>query len=172
MAWCRKNSEYDRMKVAHSTKWKSSVQPRKQRKYVHNASYHTLGNFLHAHLSKELRQKHGVRAIRVRSGDTVKIMRGSHKGKQGKVESVDVTNARLIVEKIENKKLQGGTASYPVRPSNCVLTELAKDRKRFADTKSKQTSTAAKPTKIESSEPVEAQDSKPVSETKAAPKTK
>ena len=65
------------MKAKFSTAWKSSVKPRKQRKYNYNAPLHLRGSQLHVHLSKELRQKHGVRALRVRVGDTVKVLRGT-----------------------------------------------------------------------------------------------
>ncbi len=119
------------MKQTHSTKWKGSTQPRKQRKYVHNLPDHLLGSQLKSHLSKQLREKHGVRALRVRVGDKVKVLRGSHKGKEGKVERVDTRNARLIVAKIESAKKQGGSAPYPQRPGNCLLIELTDEKRRF-----------------------------------------
>jgi len=119
------------MRTAHSTKWKGSVQPRKQRKYIHNAPLHLKGKQLHAHLSKPLREKHGVRALRVRVGDRVKVLRGTFKGKEGKVERVDVTNGRIHVAKVELPKKQGGAAKYPLRPSNCMLVELVSDKRRL-----------------------------------------
>ncbi len=118
------------MKKAYSSKWRSSVQPRKQRKYAYNAPAHVRGKQLHVHLSKELRGAHGTRAVRARSGDKVRVVRGTHKGKEGKVERVDASRGRLYVAKIATKKLQGGTAPYPLRPSNCVLIELVSDKKR------------------------------------------
>ena len=78
------------MKSAFATTWKSSVQPRKQRKYQYNAPAHIKGKFLAAHLSKELKEKYGTRSIRVRVGDRVKVVRGTEKGKEGKVENADV----------------------------------------------------------------------------------
>ena len=119
------------MKTKHSTSWKSSVQPRKQRKYAYNAPKHLKGAQLHVHLSKELRAKHGVRALRVRKGDRVRVLRGTHKGKEGKVESVDMRRARIIVAKIETAKLQGGSSKYPLQPSNCMLLELVSDKRRL-----------------------------------------
>jgi len=121
------------MKQKHSTAWKSSIQPRKQRKYVYNAPLHLKGQLLHCHLSKDLRAEHGVRALRVRTGDTVKVLRGTHKGKEGKVESVDLRKARITVAKIENEKLQGGVAKYPLRPSNCMIVALTKEKRRFPE---------------------------------------
>ncbi len=119
------------MRQAHSTKWRSSVQPRKQRKYLHNAPLHLKGAMLGVHLSKELRQRHGVRAVRVRTGDKVRVLRGTHKGKESKVERIDLVRGRLILSKVETKKLQGGTAKYPIRPSNCMIIELAAEKRRF-----------------------------------------
>jgi|GEM_PF-609272 len=119
------------MKQAHSTKWKGSTQPRKQRKYVYNLPDHLLGSQLKSHLSKSLRGKHGIRTLRVRVGDKIKVLRGTHKGKEGKVERVDTKNARLIVTKIESTKKQGGSAPYPLRPSNCQLIELAEEKRRL-----------------------------------------
>lgn len=119
------------MKQVHSTKWKASTQPRKQRKYVYNLPDHLRGEQLNVHLSKPLHEKHGIRALRVRKGDKVKVLRGTHKGKEGKVERVDVDNYRVIVEKIETKKLQGGAAPYPLRPSNLLIIDLTSEKRRF-----------------------------------------
>ena len=65
--------------------WNSSTQPRKQRKFRVNAPLHTLQKFLGAHLTKDLRTKHHTRSMHVITGDKVKILRGQHKGKEGKV---------------------------------------------------------------------------------------
>jgi large subunit ribosomal protein L24 len=119
------------MKTTHSTKWKASVQPRKQRKYLHKLPYHLKAAQLSIHLSTELREKHGMRALRVRTGDKVRVLRGTHKGKEGKVERVDVGRARIYVTKVETTKLQGGSAKYPLQPSNCLLLELVSDKRRF-----------------------------------------
>ena len=54
------------MKAEFSKAWIKSKKPSKQRKYVANAPLHTKGNFLNSHLSPELREKHGKRAIRVK----------------------------------------------------------------------------------------------------------
>lgn len=129
------------MRQTHSTRWKASKQPRKQRKYLHNAPLHLQSKQLHAHLSKELREKHGTRSLRVRVGDTVKILRGTFKGKEGKVELVDVKNSKIEVAKITMSKLQGGETKYPIRPSNCVLTVLVAEKRRFKGLKNEKTTT-------------------------------
>ena len=69
------------MKQKFSIHWKSSKQPRKQRKYAANAPLHLRKKFVSANLSKDLRKKQGKRNIPLRKGDIVKIMRGKFKGK-------------------------------------------------------------------------------------------
>ena len=86
------------MKKLFSTHWKSSKQPRKQRKYQYNAPLHIKHKFLGSHLSKELIKKHGKRSIPVRKGDTVKVLVGQYKGKSGKIEKVFVKKTRVWIE--------------------------------------------------------------------------
>jgi len=125
------------MKTRFSTAWKASTQPRKQRKYVYNAPLHVKGNLLAAHLVKELRLKYGVRNIRVRTGDKVRVMRGHYKGREGKVERIDVKNSKVFVTKIEMIKKDGAT-KIPValNASNIMITELdTSDKRRTAKLK-------------------------------------
>jgi large subunit ribosomal protein L24 len=63
------------MKTDFSKSWKSSKQPRKQRKYLYNMDLHNVKKLMSAHLSKELMKKYGKRNIPIRKGDKVKIMR-------------------------------------------------------------------------------------------------
>ena len=121
------------MKKTHSTHWKSSTQPRKQRKYRYNAPLHVKGTFLSVHLAKELRQKHGTRSVRIRTGDRVRVLRGAFKGREGKVTRVDVKETKVFVEKIENVKKDGATkVQFALEPSNLMLVELdTSDKKRL-----------------------------------------
>lgn len=119
------------MKNAFSTAWKSSSQPRKQRKYLFNLPMHLQKKVLSAHLSKELRTKHETRSARIRVGDKVRVMRGTHKGKEGKVERIDVRNNKVFVMKVEHLKKEGGRTPYPLSPSNLTITELVNDKRRF-----------------------------------------
>jgi ribosomal protein uL24 len=112
------------MKTEFSATWKSSVQPRKQRKYRHNASLSTKRTFLFINLSKELRQKHGVRSARPRTGDKVRVMRGTYKKKTGSIESIDAKGTRIFVTKIEHTKRDGSKSKIPLHPSNLQITEL------------------------------------------------
>ncbi|MBU2104880.1 MAG: 50S ribosomal protein L24 [Nanoarchaeota archaeon] len=120
------------MKQKFSTKWKASKQPRKQRKYLAKAPLHIRRKFLSVNLSKELRKKYGKRNIPVRKGDTIKIMRGKYKKKQGKVIEVKTKLEKIYVEGIQVKKTDGSKANIPLRTSNLQIVQLnIDDKKRF-----------------------------------------
>lgn len=120
------------MKQKFSTKWKSSKQPRKQRKYLAKAPLHIRKKFLSVNLSKELRKKYNKRNIPVRKGDVVKIMRGKFKKKQGKIIKVKLKTSKLAIEAIQVKKLDGSKANVLLQPSNLQIVELnLEDRKRI-----------------------------------------
>ena len=120
------------MKTALSLTWKRSVQPRKQRKYVYNASLHTKQKLnMVAPLSKELRTKHNKRNLGLRTGDVVKILRGQFKGKKGKVDRISLKYDKIYIEGIEHVKKDGTKAFYPLKASNLMITELnLEDKKR------------------------------------------
>ena len=118
------------MKRKFSTKWKASVQPRKQRKYRHKAPLHIRGRFLNSHLSAELRKKYGKRSVRLRIDDKVKVMRGQFRDKIGKVERINVKKIGAYIEGIEVVKKDGTKTKHPIDPSNLMITELSLDDKR------------------------------------------
>ncbi len=120
------------MKNKFSTHWKGSNQPRKQRKYIANAPLHIKRKFVSVNLSKELRKKHGKRNVTARKGDTVKIMRGKFKGKQGKVTEIKMKTSKIIVDGIQVKKQDGSKANVKMIPSNLQIIELnLEDKKRL-----------------------------------------
>ena len=103
----------------------NSTQPRKQRKFRYTASLHDRQKFLHAHLGREARAKLRTerRSIAVRTGDTVKIMRGKFKGKVGKVSRVDLTHAKVFIEGATFRKAKGQERPAGIDPSNLVITD-------------------------------------------------
>ena len=117
------------MKKKFSITWKKSKKPRKQRKYRYNAPLHIKQKFVHAHLSKELRKKYGRRNIGLRKGDKVKVMRGQFKKHSGKVDIVDLKKSKVYVTGIEIGKKDGTKTTYPIDPSNLMITELNIDDK-------------------------------------------
>ena len=84
------------------------------------------------HLSKDLRTKHEVRTIPVRKGDAVKIMRGTYKGREGKVLTVYRKKWCIHVEKVVREKTNGSQVQIPIHPSNCAITTLKLDKNRKA----------------------------------------
>ena len=120
------------MKKKFSKKWKSSKQPRKQRKYAANAPLHLKRKVLSVNISKELRKKHEKRNIPVRKGDTVKIMRGKFRGRSGKVSEVKIKSMKIFVDGIQATKQDKSKVNIPLRASNLQITELnLEDKKRL-----------------------------------------
>ena len=78
------------MKKKFSTKWKSSKQPRKQRKYRYNAPLHIKQKFIRAIFSKELRAKHQKRNFNLKKGDRVRVLRGQFRKHEGKIERINL----------------------------------------------------------------------------------
>ncbi len=103
-----------------------SSKPRKQRLFRYNAPMHSRQNFVHAHISKDLAKKLGVkmRSIGVRKGDSVKVMSGKNRGKSGKVLSVDLKRAIVFVEGVNRKNARGREFQVPVSVSNVYITDL------------------------------------------------
>ena len=126
------------MKSKFSKTWNSSKQPRKQRKFIANAPLHIKGKFLSAHLSPELRKKYLFRSIRLRTGDKVRVMRGSNKGKEVKVVDIDVKLGKVYLDKIEVTRTDGNVAKIPFNPSNLMIIDLnLNDKKRKLKIESK-----------------------------------
>lgn len=113
--------------------WKRSTQVRKQRKYRYNAPLHVKQKLMHVHLSPELRKKHGLRNVQVRSGDKVQILRGKFSKKQGKVDRINMKQEKVYVTGIEFSKKEGAKLLAPLNPSNLMIIELdLANRKRKA----------------------------------------
>ena len=127
------------MKKEFSKNWISSKQPRKQRKYRVNVPLHLKSRLLSAHLSADLRKKHGKRSIRARVGDKVKVLRGQFKNSNGAIERVDTKKSRIYISKVEVNKKDGSKRQIPINISNVVITDLKKgDRKRKISEKTKE----------------------------------
>lgn len=104
----------------------ASSKPRKQRLFRYNAPNHIRQKFVHAHISKELAKKLGVRkrSLQVRRGDTVKVMSGNSRGKSGKVSGVDLRRAVVFIDGIARKSAKGREIQIPISASNVYITDL------------------------------------------------
>jgi large subunit ribosomal protein L24 len=101
-----------------------STQPRKQRKFIYKAPLHVRHKLMSVTLSEELREQYGRRSIPVKTGDTVKVMRGDFKDHEGKVEKVDLKNYRVMIEGMSVQKPDGNKVYHAVHPSNIMIIEL------------------------------------------------
>ena len=106
-----------------------TVKPSKQRKRLFQAPDHIRYKHFAALLSPELRKSYGTRSLPVRSGDTVRVMRGDRKGFEGKVSRVDRESYRIYVEGLTREKVDGTTIFVPVHPSKVMITKLNLDDK-------------------------------------------
>lgn len=101
-----------------------SKQARKQRKERAKTPLHKRRKQIASHLSKELRGKYKRRAITVRKGDTVKILRGEFAGHVEKVSDIDTSSRKIFVEGITLTKADGKKVARPIDPSNIIITKL------------------------------------------------
>ncbi|MEM1563836.1 MAG: 50S ribosomal protein L24 [Candidatus Bathyarchaeia archaeon] len=103
--------------------------PSKQRKMLFQAPDHIRYKHFAAPLAPELRKSYGTRSLPVRSGDTVRVLRGDHKGFEGKVARVDRKKFRIYVEGLTREKVDGSTVFVPIHPSKVMITKLNLDDK-------------------------------------------
>jgi large subunit ribosomal protein L26e len=92
-----------------------------------------------APLNKELKEKHGVRAVPIRRDDEVSVVRGTYKGREGKVVAVYRKKWVIHIERITREKVNSATVNVGIDPSKVVITKLKidKDRKALLERKAK-----------------------------------
>lgn len=100
-----------------------------------------------APLSKELREKYNVstsagenlqdnsdisqvRSIPIRKDDEVLVVRGSNKGREGKITSVYRLKYIVHIERVVKEKSSGQSVPIGVHPSKVVITKLKLDKDR------------------------------------------
>jgi len=110
---------------------------RKSRKAHFTAPSHERRKLMSSALSQDLRSKYGVRSLPVRKDDEVSVVRGTYKGREGKVIQVYRKKWVIHVERITREKVNGSTVQVGLDPSKCVLTKLKldKDRKSLLERK-------------------------------------
>jgi large subunit ribosomal protein L24 len=82
-----------------------------------------------APLSPELLAQRGIKALPVRKGDSVRIMRGDHKGFDGKVSRIDLKHYRVYLEGLTREKVDGSTVFVAMHPSKIMIRTLNLDDK-------------------------------------------
>ncbi|KAK5081822.1 60S ribosomal protein L26A [Exophiala xenobiotica] len=103
---------------------------RKSRKAHFSAPSHERRVIMSAPLSKELREKHGVRSIPIRKDDEVTVVRGSNKGREGKITSVYRLKYLVHIERVTREKSNGQSVPIGIHPSKVVVTKLKLDKDR------------------------------------------
>ena len=98
--------------------------PSTVRKRWFNAPLHRRRKYLSAPLSPELRAEYGTRSLPVRKGDTVVILKGDWKMKEGKVTRIDTKRMRIYIEGLTRERMDGSTVPIPIRPWNVMITRL------------------------------------------------
>ena len=113
---------------------------RKQRKRHFSAPSHIRRRLMSAPLSKELRQKYGVRSMPVRKDDEVQVLRGHYKGQQvGKIVQCYRKKFCVYIERIQREKANGASTYVGIHPSKVCIVKLKmdKDRKAILDRRAK-----------------------------------
>ncbi|KAH7298768.1 hypothetical protein KP509_25G058400 [Ceratopteris richardii] len=112
---------------------------RKSRKAHFTAPSSVRRVLMSAPLSSGLKNKYNVRSVPVRKDDEVQVVRGTHKGREGKVVQVYRRKWVIHVERITREKVNGATVNVGIDPSKVVITKLKldKDRKALLDRKGK-----------------------------------
>ncbi|KAI5479899.1 60S ribosomal protein L26B [Pseudohyphozyma bogoriensis] len=109
---------------------KSSTSRRVLRKAHLDAPSSVRRKIMSAPLSAELREKYATRSIPVRKDDEVKIVRGTYKGREGKVTQVYRKKWVIHVDRVHREKGNGATVPIGVSASNVVVTALKLDKDR------------------------------------------
>jgi large subunit ribosomal protein L24 len=108
-------------------------QPRKQRKRHFKAPYHLRNREMTAPLSHSLREKYGIRRLPVHKDDKVTVFKNKSEDEEikGKVIRVLPQRYSIHIEGHSKEKADGTIVSFPVHPSNVVITSLnLRDKKR------------------------------------------
>lgn len=79
---------------------------------------------LSAIFSKELLKEYGVRSMQIRTGDTVKILRGAFKGVEGKITKVNSKTSFINVEGATIEKSDGTVKFVPIHHSKVEIKKL------------------------------------------------
>merc|ERR1712202_6451 len=120
-----------------------SASRRKSRKAHFTAPSSVRRKIMSAHLDKTLSNKYHVKSMPIRKDDEVIVVRGSHRGREGKVIQVYRKKYVIHIERVTREKSNGSTVNVGIHPSNVTITKLKLDKDRRAILDRKDTSKAA-----------------------------
>merc|ERR1712205_289259 len=95
---------------------------RKARKAHFTAPSSVRRKIMSAHLDKTLSNKYHVKSMPIRKDDEVIVVRGSHRGREGKVIQVYRKEYVIHIERVTREKSNGSTVNVGIHPSNVTIT--------------------------------------------------
>ncbi|KAI3451925.1 hypothetical protein Pfo_008590 [Paulownia fortunei] len=101
---------------------------RKNRKAHFTAPSSVRRVLMSAPLSGDLRSKYNVRSMPVRKDDEVQVVRGTYKGREGKVVQVYRKKWVIHIERITREKVNGSTVNVGIHPSKVGRAAADKDK--------------------------------------------
>ncbi|BBL45804.1 50S ribosomal protein L24 [Nanobdella aerobiophila] len=121
-----------------SKSWKSSIKPKKQRKYLINAPLHIRGKIISSMLSKDIKNIIGVNSLSLRVGDYVKILRGKYRKVEGFVFYIDRKRYKVYIDNAKFSTKKGQERYRPIHYSKLLILRLnLKDKERLEAIKRK-----------------------------------
>ncbi len=81
-------------------------------------------DLVRAPFSSDLKSKYGKNSVRLRIGDSVKLITGEYSGVEGKVQKLYPKEGRLTLEGVTREKIAGGTTAIRIHASNVIVTGL------------------------------------------------
>jgi len=109
-----------------------SSKARKQRKRQIEAPLHQRKKMLRGHLAPKYLEAGKKRSLTIRKGDQVRIMRGEHKGEEGKVENVNLKNLTITIEGVTQAKADESQSARMIHASNIMIIRPdMSDRRRL-----------------------------------------
>merc|ERR1712183_103005 len=119
---------------SHTMKFAAGVASsrRKSRKAHFSAPSSVRRKIMSAHLNKDLSSKYHVKSMPIRKDDEVIVVRGSHRGREGKVIQVYRKKYVIHIERVTREKSNGSTVNVGIHPSNVSITKLKLDKDRRA----------------------------------------
>jgi large subunit ribosomal protein L24 len=102
----------------------TSSKPRKQHKALAKAPLHRKSKGIRAPLDRSKFADSRVKRVTLRAGDTVRVVRGSRQGHEGKIARVDAKRGKVSIEKALLQKADNKEVTWWFDPSNLVVTKV------------------------------------------------
>jgi large subunit ribosomal protein L24 len=101
-----------------------SSKPRKQHKALAEAPLHRRSKEIRAPLDRSKYENSRVKRVTLRTGDTVRVVRGSRQGHEGKIARIDSKRGKVSIEKALLQKADNKEVTLWFDPSNLVVTKV------------------------------------------------